>query len=66
MDSNKIMVIAFPDSGADTLRKMQLITAFLAGEAEIILDEPDEDISDIDPANIRFRFEGDEDRPPKF
>jgi hypothetical protein len=66
MDSNKIMVIAFPDSDEDTLRKMQLITAFLAGEAEIILDEPDEDISDIDPANIRFRFAGDEDTPPEF
>ena len=66
MDNDKIMVIAFPDSGADTLRKMQLITAFLAGEAEIILDEPDEDISDIDPANIRFRFASDKDMQPKF
>ena len=66
MDSNKIMVIAFPKSDEDTPCKMQLISAFLAGEAEIVLDEPDEDISGIDPANIRFRFADDEDRPPQF
>jgi hypothetical protein len=54
MDSNKIMVSAFPDSDEDTPRKMQLIFAFLAGEAEIILGEPDEDISGIDSANIKL------------
>jgi hypothetical protein len=40
MDSNKIMVIAFPNSDEDTPCKMQLISAFLAGEADIVLDEP--------------------------
>jgi hypothetical protein len=63
---NKTMLIVFPAGNeAATAEKIMLISAYLAGEADIVFREPDEDENDgldgIGPANIRFRFAGDED-----
>jgi hypothetical protein len=55
------MLIIFPDGNeAATAQKTALISAYLAGDADIVLCGPDADeyggLDDVDPANIRFRF----------
>jgi hypothetical protein len=56
MDNSTVMVIAFPDGGEETARKMQAVLRFV-NEGYGFVDKPDKD---IDPANIRFRFADDE------
>jgi hypothetical protein len=69
---NKTMLIVFPDGNeAATAEKIMLISAYLAGDADIVFRDQDEDENDgldgIDPANIRFRFVGDEgDKIPPY
>jgi hypothetical protein len=66
---NKTMLIIFPDGDeAANLEKTMLISAYLAGEADIVLREPEEDkpvgIAGMNPACIRHCFDAFEDEIP--
>jgi len=61
MDDNRIMVIAFPNNGEESKRKMEAIKRIINdGSASVLSVDLDEE-PDEEDENITFRFAGSED-----